>query len=557
MERRTLLVIWMQALAESAAPLTPTSRLIVLHVPRWPGHLAGQHLDVRLTAPDGYQASRSYSIVSDQDGRLAVDLDSPTDRTVSWPVTATEPSTRSIEFPNGEGQSIPVDDPFWWSKDSHLTDSPWGMTDNVTMPFWGTTFGGAGVSYIVDADTDIGTQVAFAAQNERLSASAEHSFDSTRRTSTFRVTMAATDGNPVAAAQDYRRLLLSRGGITTLDEKIAANPQTRKLLGAVHGYLWGDGDDPTIVSRLKELGIQNAWLGYNADVASMSSSTVQAVTDAGYLAAPYDSWENAQDPSSSDSSSSVWPGDIWPNGCVTDENGDRREGFAGRGCTLSTSAMANAEADTGVLTDRVRTMTANNVPSYFLDVDATGDLAHDVTPAHPQTEAQDRKNRIDRLEKLAAGGFSDGKPLVVGSEKAEWWANPALAFSHGSSTPISNGIWTLQKDKKQWGGYWPAKRPAFFFTPVALSDALAKEMVDPRFRVPLYETVLHDSVVSTDRWEMGLYKFEGWEKERILSTLLTNTPAMLALDHRVLDEHGQQIAAMQALRLMQNWFFAE
>ncbi|PPI42505.1 ferredoxin reductase [Rathayibacter tritici] len=58
----------MQALAESAAPLTPTSRLIVLHVPRWPGHLAGQHLDVRLTAPDGYQASRSYSIGAPADG---------------------------------------------------------------------------------------------------------------------------------------------------------------------------------------------------------------------------------------------------------------------------------------------------------------------------------------------------------------------------------------------------------------------------------------------------------------------------------------------------------
>ena len=41
-----------------------TGRSIVLDVPAWPGNLAGQHLDVRLTAPDGYQASRSYSIAS-------------------------------------------------------------------------------------------------------------------------------------------------------------------------------------------------------------------------------------------------------------------------------------------------------------------------------------------------------------------------------------------------------------------------------------------------------------------------------------------------------------
>jgi ferredoxin-NADP reductase len=39
-------------------------RSIVLSVPGWPGHRAGQHLDVRLTAEDGYQAQRSYSIAS-------------------------------------------------------------------------------------------------------------------------------------------------------------------------------------------------------------------------------------------------------------------------------------------------------------------------------------------------------------------------------------------------------------------------------------------------------------------------------------------------------------
>jgi ferredoxin-NADP reductase len=43
---------------------TPTARTIVLDVPGWPGHRAGQHVDVRLTAEDGYQAQRSYSIGS-------------------------------------------------------------------------------------------------------------------------------------------------------------------------------------------------------------------------------------------------------------------------------------------------------------------------------------------------------------------------------------------------------------------------------------------------------------------------------------------------------------
>ncbi len=43
---------------------TATARTLILDVPGWPGHLAGQHVDIRLTAEDGYSAQRSYSIAS-------------------------------------------------------------------------------------------------------------------------------------------------------------------------------------------------------------------------------------------------------------------------------------------------------------------------------------------------------------------------------------------------------------------------------------------------------------------------------------------------------------
>ena len=47
---------------------TPRVKTLVFDVPGWPGHRAGQHVDVRLTAEDGYQAQRSYSIASAPDG---------------------------------------------------------------------------------------------------------------------------------------------------------------------------------------------------------------------------------------------------------------------------------------------------------------------------------------------------------------------------------------------------------------------------------------------------------------------------------------------------------
>jgi ferredoxin-NADP reductase len=63
---------------------TPSCRSIVLELPGWPGHRAGQHVDVRLTAEDGYRAERSYSIASTQgDDELVLTVERLEDGEVS------------------------------------------------------------------------------------------------------------------------------------------------------------------------------------------------------------------------------------------------------------------------------------------------------------------------------------------------------------------------------------------------------------------------------------------------------------------------------------------
>ena len=63
---------------------TPTTRTLVLDLPEWPGHRPGQHVDVRLTAEDGYQAERSYSIASaPEEARLALTVERLADGEVS------------------------------------------------------------------------------------------------------------------------------------------------------------------------------------------------------------------------------------------------------------------------------------------------------------------------------------------------------------------------------------------------------------------------------------------------------------------------------------------
>jgi ferredoxin-NADP reductase len=63
---------WMLGEVVERIDETPRVRSVGLDIPHWPGHLAGQHVDVRLTAEDGYQAQRSYSIASAPEERRLV-----------------------------------------------------------------------------------------------------------------------------------------------------------------------------------------------------------------------------------------------------------------------------------------------------------------------------------------------------------------------------------------------------------------------------------------------------------------------------------------------------
>ena len=62
---------------------TPRVRTLLLDADGWAGHRAGQHLDVRLTAEDGYQAQRSYSIASAPGEPLAITVEKLPDGEVS------------------------------------------------------------------------------------------------------------------------------------------------------------------------------------------------------------------------------------------------------------------------------------------------------------------------------------------------------------------------------------------------------------------------------------------------------------------------------------------
>jgi ferredoxin-NADP reductase len=94
--RRTL---WRLAEVIEVVPETPRTKSLLLEVPGWEGHKAGQHVDVRLTAEDGYQAQRSYSIASaPEDERLMLTVDRLDDGEVSPYLTEVLMAEDKLEF---------------------------------------------------------------------------------------------------------------------------------------------------------------------------------------------------------------------------------------------------------------------------------------------------------------------------------------------------------------------------------------------------------------------------------------------------------------------------
>ena len=77
-------ILWRLADVIEVVAETLRTKSLLLEVPEWEGHKAGQHVDVRLTAPDGYRAQRSYSIASSpEDERLVLTVDRLDDGEVS------------------------------------------------------------------------------------------------------------------------------------------------------------------------------------------------------------------------------------------------------------------------------------------------------------------------------------------------------------------------------------------------------------------------------------------------------------------------------------------
>ena len=299
---------------------------------------------------------------------------------------------------------------------------------------------------------------------------------------------------------------------------------------------WGDGVSVKMLKLLADNGFDRLCLTLgDLNSANNRPDVARYAEEMGYLLGPYDSYNSIHAPDAKNSwDTAQFDSKLFETGPVVLANGEKKAGFQKKGYILS------AVAARPYVEKRIGGM-MKNIPfsSWFIDCDAYGQLYDDFSPLHPGTAEDDMKARLSRMAWLSAT-FK----IPVGSEGGSSYAAGVIHFAHGMLTPCFGwGDSDLSNKESPYylGGYWPPDGPAIFIKQVPLKPDYQYFHYDPRFRLPLYQTVFHDSVITTHHWGRGSLKFSDQVDTVELLELLYNVPPLYHLNIAELKKHGKRM----------------
>ena len=453
---------------------------------------------------------------------------------LSWPIFSPGAAARAWMLPLFEGVYVPAEDARWLS---FLTQSEaLNTTADFILPFWGLDYGDFTLTCLLL--NPFNNQAKFESAAGRMRLRLTHQFTRNHPVKQFGVRIWVGAPSPIEPARQYRRWLETRGEFVSLRDKIRRTPGAEKLLGAAHVYLWGDGISPQMIQELAEAGFDRLWLGAEGWAGFVERpDTVTNASARGYLIGPYDSYHSIHAPDEPD----TWPtaqfdAELYRTGAIIRADGTQRRGFKGKGYLLSPKA-ARPYVERRV-SNLMKTFPAN---SWFVDCDGYGQYFDDYATDHPATQPSDLAERMARC-----AWIRDAYGAVIGSEACSAGAAGTMHFAHGVLTPVIGwGDPDLTNRQSQYylGGYYPPHAPAVFFKPVPLKEEYRHRYFDPRFRLPLFQTVFHDSVVATHHWSSPSWKFSNAVETVELLELLYNVPPLYHLNREEFQRRKLQMKA--------------
>ncbi|MCF7750358.1 glycoside hydrolase [Bacillus subtilis subsp. subtilis] len=296
---------------------------------------------------------------------------------------------------------------------------------------------------------------------------------------------------------------------------------------------WGSGLSINTLHALREAGLERLWLGLGDGWGGglWHPEAVQHGVDAGYLLAPYDSYQTAAPASATTSWSTTQLGNSAYTRCaITLGNGRTKAGFQEEG------HYTRPDCVRPLLRARIGALQAA-VPfnSWFLDAYATGMVFDSQAPGEPMTQAENAEGNIASLRWV---GETAG--LVVGSEDGNATTAGGVVFAHGMQTPVIGWgdpqMHTQRTSPYFVGAWYPEEQPQVFFRQVPLREPFRTVHFAPASRLPLYQAVFHGSVITTHHWLYDSLKLTNVRADSELVQLLYNVPPLYHLSAATLPQ---------------------
>ncbi|MBK5413055.1 glycoside hydrolase [Pseudomonas sp. TH34] len=286
------------------------------------------------------------------------------------------------------------------------------------------------------------------------------------------------------------------------------------------------GNTLSVTNALKDAGLKRLLVtqGEGWEGGLWHPEAVKAGVDAGYLMAPYDSYETALSATENPDWTTAHLGSKAYGECaIVLKGGQLKTGFQKSGHYTDPRCVRP------LLEARIKAVQAKSgFNAWFLDAYATSMLFDSYRTGASMTQAQNAEGNID-----AARWINTALKLPAGSEDGNAITARGILFAHGMQTPVLGwGDREMTQDKQSpyyVGAWYPPEQPAVFFKSVPLKEPFRTVYFDPAMRLPLYQAVFHGSVITTHHWLFDSLKLSNVRAENELTQLLYNVPPLYHL----------------------------
>ncbi len=334
------------------------------------------------------------------------------------------------------------------------------------------------------------------------------------------------EGGYVAQCKTYRNYIWEKNRVTTLKDKEERFPAVAKMIGAPHIYVWDTGREVGFARDMKAAGIDKALILWDANHTPYPEPGYDdRLKELGYGTGAYELFSDLH------KRDTAWYEHDW-----SEPRRYRRTAYPGMfhklaarkkdGSTYSNNfgTYACPAAMRPQIEERVgREMKEYPHECYFLDVYQANGLYECYCKEHPLTREGYAREIIKNYKYI-----EDTYGQYMGGEWGADFAVPHSVFVHGMMT--LQRTWFGSDINKQgtiyyYGNWKNNPHPSVMLDTRTAPDTYLKFSINEATRVPLYELVYHDAVVTSWRWEDGNHHTpELWWKKDLFNILYGTAP---------------------------------